>query len=139
MDIFNKANLIIYRFAEKGLEVFLTKNKDQAEETWQMAQSTEGDPSISNREVILLESSNQDQSTVQAVAIEGDWHDLPSLRVQIIEEARYVKNKLKVMFPEQYGAYVSVKEAFKKVMPEEYAMLKELKDILTDRNQIRSI
>jgi len=34
------------------------------------------------------------------------------------------------------GAFVSFKDTVKKVMPEEYAVLKEIKDIIIDRNSI---
>jgi hypothetical protein len=34
---------------------------------------------------------------------------------------------------------VAVKEAFKRVLPEQYAFLKELKDIVSDKNQAGSV
>ena len=37
------------------------------------------------------------------------------------------------------GTYVAVKEAFKRVLPAQYAFLKELKDIIADKNQAKSV
>ena len=37
------------------------------------------------------------------------------------------------------GTYVAVKEAFKRVLPQQYAFLKELKEIIADKNQAKSI
>ena len=72
--------------------------------------------------------------------IEGDWHDIPSIRGMIKHDLKRVKSKVKEVLPDvEKGMYFNVKEAFKKVMPHEYAALKELKDILIDRNAVKNI
>jgi hypothetical protein len=54
------------------------------------------------------------------------------------EDVSYIKDKIKTMVPElEQGTFVAVKEAFKKVLPHEYAMLKELREILNDRNLLK--
>ena len=68
--------------------------------------------------------------------MEGDWHDIPSLKGMLYEDAVYLKEKVKDM---EKGTYFVVKEAFKKVLPHQYEFLKELKDILTDRNSIKDL
>ena len=71
-----------------------------------------------------------------AVAVEGDWHEIPSLKSMLHEDAQYLKDKLKGM---EKGTYFAVKEAVKKVMPHQYKVLKELKDILIDRNSVKDL
>ncbi len=71
-----------------------------------------------------------------AVAVEGDWHEIPSLKSMLNEDAQYLKDKLKDM---EKGTYFAVKEAVKKVMPHQYKFLKELKDILIDRNSVKDL
>ncbi len=71
------------------------------------------------------------------MAVEGDWHEIPSLKAMLGEDAQYLKDKLRSM--EEKGTYFVVKEAFKKVLPHQYKFLKELKDILADRNSVKDI
>ena len=54
----------------------------------------------------------------------------------IKEDAHFMKNTIKQMIPdlEQRGSYFAIKEAFKKVLPNQYEFLKELKDIIRDKN-----
>jgi hypothetical protein len=80
----------------------------------------------------------------KAIAIEADWHEIPSLRALMYEDYRVAKEKarqhLKSLIPDQeQGTYVAIKDAFKRVLPEQYAFLKELKDIIVDKNQTKYI
>jgi phosphopantetheinyl transferase (holo-ACP synthase) len=52
------------------------------------------------------------------------------------EDAQYLKDKIKSM---EKGTYFALKEAVKKVMPHQYEFLKELKDILVDRNSVKDL
>ena len=72
----------------------------------------------------------------EAHAVEGDWHEIPSLKNMLYEDAIQLKEKLKGM---ENGAFFVVKEAFKKVLPHQYNFLKELKDVLLDRNSIKDL
>jgi predicted NUDIX family NTP pyrophosphohydrolase len=72
----------------------------------------------------------------EAVAMECDWHEIPSLKSMIYEDAMEMKNKVKEM---EKGTFFVVKEAFKKVLPHQYEFLKELKDVLTDRNSLKNM
>jgi hypothetical protein len=88
--------------------------------------------------------TNEKGESRKAVAIEADWHEIPSLRALIYEDYRVAKEKAKMriksLVPDmEKGAFVAVKEAFKKVMPEQYAFLKELKDVLTDKESTKYI
>ncbi len=136
MNVLDQARLIIYRINKKGLEVFLVNS---GEEEWSLPKGNrieEGDKII-----ILDPVEGEDGKVESALAMEGDWHDIPSIRAMIKEDVHLIKDHLKEMLPEmEKGAFVAVKEAVKKVLPaQQYAFLKELKDIILDRNQVNSI
>lgn len=144
MALLDKANLIIYRIREKGLEVFLVNpsEKNPTDEEWTLPQGKINDPA---KAVALLQKDqtfeldpveNVEGEAENAIAVEGDWHDIPSLKSLIKEDANFMKTTIKEMIPdlEQRGTYFAIKEAFKKVLPNQYEFLKELKDIVRDKN-----
>ena len=132
MDLRKTVNLIIYRFREKGLEIFLLNKEDQ--ERWDFPK---GNMSSEERFIELDPVEESDGNKEEAYAVEGDWHEIPSLKSMLYEDALQLKEKLKEM--EVGGAYLTVKEALKKALPHQYEFLKELKDILNDRNSIRDL
>jgi len=144
MALLDKANLVIYRIREKGLEVFLVNpsEKNPADEEWTLPQGKINDPA---KAIALLQKDqtfeldpveNVEGEAENAIAVEGDWHDIPSLKSLIKEDANFMKTTIKEMIPdlEQRGTYFAIKEAFKKVLPNQYEFLKELKDIVRDKN-----
>ena len=140
MKLRKKANLIIYRFREQGLEIFLV-NADEKGTKWDLPQGAmDNDKSrtfIEEDRLIELDPVAQDSGDFEnAVAVEGDWHEIPSLKSMISEDAQYLKDKIKSV---EKGTYFALKEAVKKVMPHQYEFLKELKDILVDRNSVKDI
>ena len=140
MDFKKRASLIIYRFQEKGLEIFLV-NSDEKEDNWALPEGEldEQGPRqlVEQDSFIELDPVEKENSKVEeAWAVEGDWHDIPSLKGMLYEDAMQLKDKLKEM---EKGTYFSLKEALKKVLPHQYKFLKELKDVLTDRNSIKNI
>lgn len=137
----NHARVIIYRVNKKGLEIFLINNEEKGWEVPQGLLDKHKRATITdNDEVIELDAINSDGQAQKVYAIEGDWHEIPSIRGIIKDDVRIVKNKIKQKFPElEQGTFFAVKEAVKKVMPEEYAVLKELKDVILDRNQAKYI
>jgi hypothetical protein len=139
MSLSKKVNLIIYRFREKGLEIFLVNSEDG--ENWEIPNgplNQQGPRSLKEEDrLIELDPVRQDDGQEEeALAVEGEWHDIPSLKTMIYEDAVYLKDKLKAM---EKGTYFALKEAFKKVLPHQYEFLKELKDILTDRNSLKNL
>ena len=147
MHLLNQVRIIVYRFHEKGLEIFLVNHGLESDpDVWCLP---EGEARMQLNAVLsgvsgsLIElDPTQDASgnTIHTYAIEGDWHDIPSIRGMIKYDIRLIRNKLKEAFPElDKGGFFAFKEAMKKVMPNEYAALKELKDILWDRNLVRNI
>lgn len=144
MSVLDVARVVIYRFHEKGLEIFLINNdmKEDAD-VWNLPQGFAEKLKHSScfKNVISLDSDNEmDENTIKTVAIEGDWHDIPSIRGMLKHDIKLVKSIVKENLPgSEKGAFFAIKEAFKKVMPQEYVALKELKDILFDRNSVTNI
>ena len=144
MSVLNQVRFIVYRINKKGLEILLVTSKEG--ETWQIPGAENLKEIISSKlenddRVIELDPiEDQEGRIVQAWAVEGDWHDIPSIRAMIKTDVSIVKDQIKYHVPElEKGTYFAVKEAFKKVLPHEYAVLKELKDIIIDRNQAKYI
>jgi hypothetical protein len=128
------SNLLIYRVREQGLEVFMVEDKDGNQILPQSQASSKAIAAIvaDVDKVIELESSEK----VNTVAVEADWHEIPSLKSLIAQDVDFMKATIKEMVPNfmEKGTYFAVKEAFKKVLPTQYQALKELKDIITERN-----
>ncbi len=137
MNVFDQVRIIIYRINKKGLEIFLVNSSDG---NWEFPSCAE---LSKNSKEILIELDpveGKDGQLEWACAVEGDWHDIPSIRALVKEDVKIVADQLSQMLPEmEQGTFFAVKEAFKKVMPEQYAFLKELKDIILDRNQVKYI
>ncbi|MDZ4709222.1 MAG: hypothetical protein SH818_12560, partial [Saprospiraceae bacterium] len=119
---------------DKGLEFFLVKEDDQ----WKLpsGQSQESTHRFFNRKGKMIELEDSEINRIKNLAIEADWHDMPSIRGLIKHDLKMVEEKVIEL---EKGSYLAAKEAFKKVLPHEYALLKELKDILFDRNLTENI
>ena len=146
MSVLDKVRVVIYRFHEKGLEILLINDDLESDpDIWRFpegkSRKTILDSLLNEEKYIELDPiENENGELFQAFAIEGDWHDIPSIRGLIKHDVKMVKTKIKSLVPGgENSSYFAVKEAFKKVMPHEYAMLKELKDILTARNLVKGI
>lgn len=144
MSVLDLVRIVVYRCHEKGLEIFLMDSDlENNPEIWKASQKEldnikETKP---NMNIIELEPSiNKEGESMRTYAIEGDWHDIPSIKGLLKHDIRLAKNTIKEMVPGiEKGAYVAMKEVTKKVMPKEYECLKELKDIITDRNLLKYI
>ena len=144
MSVLDIARIIIYRFHEKGLEIFLINNEmENDEDIWQLPKGLTANmaSNMHQNSIIDLEISEEiDGKTIKTLAIEGDWHDIPSIRGMLKYDVKLVKSIVKETLPgSEKGTYFAVKEAFKKVLPHEYKALSELKDILFDRNSVTNI
>lgn len=147
MDVLDQVRIVVYRFHEKGLEIFLVNHElENDPDVWRIP---EGEARTKLKTVVstaggqLIELDPQKDANgklIKTYAIEGDWHDIPSIRGLIKYDIKLLKSKIKEAIPElEEGGFFAIKEALKKVMPNEYAALKELKDILWDRNVLRNI
>lgn len=144
MSVLDCARLVIYRINQKGLEIFLVQGEEQSEKNWQIPQGRlpldRADGITAPDRMIHLDPISNGDELHRGMAIECDWHEIPSVRAIIKQDVQIVKDQLKQRIPElEQGTFFAVKEAFKKVLPHEYAMLKELKEVLTDRNQAKYI
>ena len=127
MGLRKKARLIIYRFRERGLEVFLTQQSDE----WGLP---EGDLNTDSPDLIALEPAADRE---EAIAVEGDWHEIPSLKQMLYEDAGELKERLKEL---ESGTFLTVKEALKnRLSPGQVQFLRELLEVVTDRNSVRDI
>lgn len=137
MSVLDHARLVIYRINQKGLEIFLVKGEDT--KNWQIP-AGQLIPGTNDEKAIELDPVENGDELHRAMAIECEWHEIPSVRAMIKEDVRIVKAQIKERIPElEKGTFFAVKEAFKKVLPHEYTMLKELKDVISDRNQTKYI
>jgi len=140
MKVLDQVRIVIYRFHEAGLEVFLINPElHEDKQIWRLPEGADTQILNENQyKVIELDDTlDQQGSPVKNYAIEADWHEIPSIRGIIKHDVKRLKNKVKEVLPcLEQGSYVAVKEAIKKTMPQEYKALKELKDILTDRNTV---
>lgn len=142
MGIRKKINLVIYRFKERGLEVFMINNNPEDESQWAMPS---GEIEDDNSKALTQEDNYIELDPVKdekggeegAIAVEGEWHDIPSLKAMLIEDAAMLKEKFKDL---EKGTFLAVREAAKKMLPQyQYEFLKELKDIMTDRNSTKDM
>ncbi len=133
MNAKDKARIIIYRCHEKGLEVLLIKpNLHKDGSIWKLP--TANYERLDQLDPIELASCEKEGCL--NMAIEADWHQIPSIRGILKHDFLRLGNKVKSI---SECSYLNVKEALKEVLPEEYAAIKELKDILTDRMQASMI
>lgn len=141
MSLLDAARLVIYRFHEKGMEIFLiSSDLEKDPDVWKLPDCcmVQLNEQFDHQEFIEIEMS--DISEGKIIAVEGDWHNMPSIRGLIKHDVKLVKSMVKEMIPGiEKGAFFVFKEGVKKVLPSEYNALKELKDILVDRNSIRNL
>lgn len=128
-EMLNQIRFIFYRFHDKGLEFFLIRDNDQ----WKLPSGSTPEPMhrFFNREGKLIELESNQIDNLKNLALEADWHDLPSIRGLIKHDLQRFGEEINRI---EEGAYISAKDAFKNVLPHEYTILKEVKDILFDRN-----
>ena len=146
MSVLDSVRVLIYRVHEKGLEVFLINNEmDEDPEIWNLPEGfysqIKGQIAAKGKHLIDLEPTvHDDGSKIKTLAVEGDWHDIPSIRGMLKHDIKLAKKILRERLPgSEKGAYFAVKECFKKVLPQEYEAIKELKDIIADRNAVKNI
>jgi hypothetical protein len=146
MGAIDFARILIYRIHETGLEIFLINNDIESDpDVWRLPEGVHSNiqdkvGSLGKETIDLDEVTSIDGTKVKTLAIEGDWHDIPSIRGMIKYDMKLAKQILKKKLPgSEKGAFVAAKECFKKVLPDEYQAIKELKDILLDRNTVKNI
>lgn len=137
MDIRQKLHLVIYRVRERGLEVFVRDNA--AENTYELPETGDDydEADLLGGEFIALEAVNVDDAESRGLAIEGDYHDIPSLKGLLRADARRLRDALTDLPATEEGTFVALKVAAQRLLPAQYRMLSELRDILVDRNSTK--
>ncbi len=149
-----RAGLLMYRYGKQGLEIFLVNDqttKSKENECWcipngkvnldensfhaakrEFARETGIEPDI--EEFIDLNCVECKDGKVKAYAFEeSDVSDLPFNKILTTESPLRLRRKHKMLV--EKGGWFCAKEAVKKVFPSEVELIKELRDVLTDRNQ----
>lgn len=146
MSVLDQVRIMIYRVHEKGLEIFLMSNEMSNDpDVWHLPQGINNQISGSlnslGKEIIDLESVYDLKGEHhRTIAVQGDWHDIPSIRGMLKHDLKLAKKIMKEHLPgSEKGAYFAAKEAFKKVLPHEYEAIKELTEILRDRNTLKNM
>ncbi len=136
MSVLDLVRVVVYRCHEKGLEVFLISPTDKSDnDLWKLPRA---DFDVTRMNGIELNHENDEN--ISTIAIEGDWHDIPSIRGLVKHDLKRVKSKVKYVLPcLEKGSFVEMKQIVKKVLPNEYAALKELREIVKERNTILNI
>jgi hypothetical protein len=138
MSLAEQVNLILFRYAEQGLEVYMKETEDNRL-TLPNAPSFNTESNFSVDHIIdssLSHTRINSNQNASFIAIELD----SKLRQSIQQGEEEWKIWLRQLVTGAQGSqYVAFKELFKKVLPDEYKLLKEFKDILTDRNSVRDI
>ena len=140
MDFKDKLHLVIYRVRERGLEIFVRERDDEHYEFPATPSSLDIDKLTTDLESIDLDApvqASSAESATRAVAIEGDYHDIPSLKKLLLEDAKRLRQQLREAPSLEEGSFVAVKGMAKRLLPEQYRMLQELRDILVDRNSTK--
>jgi len=135
MKATDKARIILYRCHEKGLEVLLIRpDLKEDKGIWRLPTAEMEDLNISES-IRLNDELREGEASVITMAVEADWHQIPSIRGIVKHDVKRLGSKIKKVSKLSQFKYHNVKDALKEVLPNEYQVLKELKDILLDKNQ----
>jgi hypothetical protein len=146
MGVLDIVRLVIFRMHEKGLEIFLINNEMENDpDVWKLPEQSKNDlemrlAELKKESIELGEESSFLKNGVKTLAIEGDWHEIPSIKGMLRHDLKIAKKIIKHNLPNaEKGTFVAAKECFKKLLPEEYEAVKELKEIILDRNAVKNI
>lgn len=139
MTVINRIRWIVYRMHEKGMEVCLWQDHNQISRFLTEQMSANQYPQL--RSLVHLESQTDEQGQlVETLGVSADELFQPSVRALIKEDVRLAREIWQNVVPAvERGSYVAIKEAFKKALPNEYRLLRELKDVVTHRNLLENI
>jgi hypothetical protein len=143
VDVLNLARVLIYRMHEKGLEVFLIKPElDKDPNIWKLPSGNSHlKEEIQDRDSIDLDDVEDSKGNkIKVIAIEGDYHDIPSIRGIIKHDIKRAKRKIKQFLPDlENGTFVGIDELVDKVYPHEHSAVVELQEIISHRNMLRDL
>jgi len=136
------AGICVYRFGDQGLEVFLVKPENEINENWEIPDGFLTKEVDTDTDFIRLDdvNSNDEIKSTWAFEVEGEKEvfDLPLKRLLGETESPF-KLRRKHKYIMDNGCYFVIKEAIKKVFPDQVVQLKELQEVLRDRNMVKYI
>ena len=122
MNTKSKAFVFIYRMQKKGLEIFLLNEMPQGKD-WNL-------PIIDEFFIkdmgICLDPVTLNGHTFKAYALEEDANTKSST-LSILKNIK------------ENGAFFSIKDCFKKMFPNQHAFLKELKEVMQEKNMVLNV
>lgn len=134
--------ICVYRFGDQGLEVFLVKPENEINENWEIPDGFLTEAIEKDFDFIRLDDVIKNDETTGAWAFEDasekDTFNLPLKRILGKTESPFQLRR-KHKYLTDNGCYFVIKEAIKKVFPEQVVLLKELQEVLRDRNMIKYI
>ena len=143
MDVLDLARVLIYRMHEKGLEVFLIKPElDQDPNIWKLpsGNSQINSEMIDRESIDLNEVEDAQGNKIRIIAIEGDYHDIPSIRGIIKHDIKRAKRKIRKFLPDlENGDFMNINELVDKIYPHEHSAVVELQEIISHRNMLRDL
>ena len=94
MGVLDGVRIVLYRCHEKGLEILLVNN-DISEDAgvWRLPNVSKMD-SQKDKFIELNDIVDAEGNAIKALAIEADWHDMPSIRGMIKYDVKLVKLSL---------------------------------------------
>src|SRR4249920_734921 len=98
MNVFDTIRVVVYRFHEKGLEIFLI-NSGLEEENWRIpftdiAKYTEQNVEVGDRFIAIETSDNADGTSSFFFFKQKTAYDIPSIRKLIKEDIKLVHSKI---------------------------------------------
>lgn len=140
MSVLDSARILIFRCHQKGLEVLMIDNHLPKESNIWKESKAEMDLHKIKGLIELEEQEDGDGTAFKPVAIEADWYQIPSIRALLKHDIKRLGKKVKTKIGQDQALdFVDIKAVLKTALPHEYKALKELKDIVMDRNQMQSI
>lgn len=124
MEENNRVGVLLYRYNNNELEVYLVGQNEDAKDQMALPRANDFDQMALEEELIPLEECKDTRIFDKAMAVEAKLEHCVKKFVHIQQEE---------------GTYVAVKEAFKKILPAQYSYLKELQEILRDRNSVMNM
>lgn len=135
--------LVVYRCAEKGIEILIIPEETENGRRYTLPKTLKEElPFLQNLEesVSLKYQRQHKDSSGKAIAVEDDSPDLPSLRKVLKNDFEYAKVRIKEYIPTPESIeFINIKDAVKNMLPHEYELLKEVKEIVSDRNLLKNL
>ena len=143
MSVLDLARIMIYRMHEKGLEIFLIKpDLNEDPDVWKLPQGIQHNKfsELPNETIDLETVRDAEGENHRFLAIQGDWHDIPSIRGIVKHDIKRAKRKIEKALPGlDNGIFISVKDTVHKLLPHDNQAVFELEEIIRHRNMIKNI